>query len=465
MRSGESEPGFVVFIAAIAALGGFLFGFDSGVINGTISALQETFDSNSVATGFSVASMLLGCAAGALVAGPFADRIGRKGMLLLTSIGFAVSAWGSGIANSEAEFIAYRLLGGVAVGAASVLSPAYISEIAPTNVRGRLASLQQLAIVLGIVGAFLSNYVLAKMAGSAKASLWLGFPAWRWMFWMECAPALALLVGTFLIPESPRYLVARGRFDEARAIFARLSGEDAGTLVESVRSTLHTDRPPRLGDLVERETRRVYPLVWVGIGLSVFQQFVGINVVFYYGEVLWRAAGFSEEDALVANVASGVVNVLATFVAIALVDRLGRKPLLSMGSWGMGLALGLLAICFSRSTLDPTGVLHMSPTTGSVALVAANVYVFCFGVSWGPCVWVLLGEMFPNQYRAAALSVSASVQWIANFVVIMTFPSLLETLGLPLSYAIYAGFAALSLVFVRTRVRETKGLSLEEMTS
>lgn len=465
MGAGENSGSFVVFIAAIAALGGFLFGFDSGVINGTVSALRETFGSDSVTTGFSVASMLLGCAAGALVAGPGADRLGRKRMLLITSVGFAVSAWGSGVANFELEFIAYRLLGGVAVGAASVLSPAYIAEIAPPSARGRLASLQQLAIVLGIVGAFLSNYLLARAAGGAKGLLWFGFPAWRWMFWMECVPSLALLVGTFLIPESPRFLVGRGRLDEARAIFSRISDEDPAGLVERVRATLDGDRPPRITDLVDAATRRLYPLVWVGIGLSVFQQFVGINVVFYYGEVLWRAAGFSEEDALVANVASGVVNVLSTFVAIALIDRLGRKPLLAVGSLGMSFALGGLAFCFAGASLDASGILHMSPTTGTFALLSANAYVFFFGISWGPCVWVLLGEMFPNQYRAAALSVSASVQWIANFCVILSFPTLLETLGLPLSYGLYGLFAVLSLLFVRTAVRETKGLALEEMRS
>jgi SP family sugar:H+ symporter-like MFS transporter len=459
----KTSMGYVVLIAAVAAIGGFLFGFDSGVINGTVSALQHTFDSSSAGTGFSVASMLLGSAAGAFFAGPLADRYGRKALLLLTAVGFAVSAAGSGFADSSVVFVAFRLVGGVAIGAASVLAPAYISEVAPAHVRGRLASLQQLAIVMGILLAFLSNYAIAHVAGSAEATLWLGEEAFRWMFWVGIVPALALFLGVLFIPESPRYLVAVGRSGEAEHVFARVGGGIPSKMVESVKASLASDHTPSFRDLVDPTTKRWFPLVWVGIGLSVLQQFVGINVVFYYGEVLWRSAGFTESEALQVNLVSGTVNVLSTFVAMALIDRLGRRPLLLAGSVGMALTLTGLAVCFGQGTLDASGNLVLPGGIGKAALVLANVYVFSFGVSWGPVVWVLLGEMFPNQYRGAALSVGASVQWVANFVITMTFPVLLAGLGLSLSYAIYALFAAVSIVFVLRAIRETKGRTLEQM--
>jgi SP family sugar:H+ symporter-like MFS transporter len=462
-ESKSHSLGYVVLIASVAAIGGFLFGFDSGVINGTVAALGKQFNSSSVGTGFSVASMLLGSAIGALVAGPLADRWGRKPLLLVTAVGFAVSAAGSGWADSTAVFVAYRLIGGAAVGGASVLAPAYISEVAPAHVRGRLASLQQLAIVLGILAAFLSNYAIAEGAGSASAPFWLGELAFRWMFWACIVPALALFVGVLFIPESPRFLVSKGQLAEANRVFAKVGGGDPGEMVQSVQQSLVADHPPRLIDLIDPATGWPFLLVWVGIGLSVFQQFVGINVVFYYGEVLWRSAGFTESEALQVNLASGTVNVASTFVAIALIDRLGRRPLLLAGSIGMALTLGGLAFCFSLGTLDAHEQLTLSPQIGRVALVLANLYVFCFGVSWGPVVWVLLGEMFPNQYRAVALSVAASIQWIANFVITVSFPVLLAKLGLSLSYAVYAAFAVLSLVFVARSVRETKGRTLEQM--
>jgi SP family sugar:H+ symporter-like MFS transporter len=462
-ESKSNSLGYVTLIASVAAIGGFLFGFDSGVINGTVAALGKQFNSSSVGTGFSVASMLLGSAIGALVAGPLADRWGRKPLLLVTAVGFAVSAAGSGWADSTAVFVAYRLIGGAAVGGASVLAPAYISEVAPAHVRGRLASLQQLAIVLGILAAFLSNYAIAEGAGSASAPFWLGELAFRWMFWACIVPALALFVGVLFIPESPRFLVSKGQLAEANRVFAKVGGGDPGEMVQSVQQSLVADHPPRLIDLIDPATGWPFLLVWVGIGLSVFQQFVGINVVFYYGEVLWRSAGFTESEALQVNLASGTVNVASTFVAIALIDRLGRRPLLLAGSIGMALTLGGLAFCFSLGTLDAHEQLTLSPQIGRVALVLANLYVFCFGVSWGPVVWVLLGEMFPNQYRAVALSVAASIQWIANFVITVSFPVLLAKLGLSLSYAVYAAFAVLSLVFVARSVRETKGRTLEQM--
>lgn len=463
-RATARSGAYTTFIASVAAIGGFLFGFDSGVINGTVTALSESFGSDAAGTGFSVASMLLGCAVGALVAGPAADRAGRKVMMLVTAFAFAISAWGSGVSAATTEFVLYRLLGGVAVGSASVLAPAYISEVAPPELRGRLASLQQLAIVTGILGAFLSNFAIAQASGGASQPWLLGHSAWRWMFWMEILPAGAFLLGALLIPESPRFLVAVGRAEKARRVFARLVGEEqAEELLRRVQSTVSADRRPRMSDLLDETTRRLSPIVWVGLLLSIFQQFVGINVVFYYGAILWRAAGLSEAAALQVNLISGTVNLLSTFLAMALIDKWGRKPLLLAGSGMMAVTLLGLGACFAQGVLGPDGALHLSDGVALLALVLANLYVFSFGMSWGPCVWVLLGEMFPNRIRGAALSVSASAQWVANFSITVTFPILLASLGLAISYGIYGAFAVLSFFFVLKFVRETRGRALEDM--
>jgi MFS transporter, SP family, sugar:H+ symporter len=454
---------YIFGISAVAALGGFLFGFDSGVINGTVDALNGAFHSSNLGSGFNVASLLLGCAVGAFLAGTLADKFGRRSVLIVTSIFFIWGSWGAGIAHGSLEFIFYRVMGGLAVGAASIVCPAYISEIAPSAIRGRLSSLQQLAIVLGLFFAFLSNYLFAGAAGTAGNSFWWGFQAWQWMFWAEIIPSAAFFLGLLFIPESPRYLVAANRAETARAVLARLGHPEPDKKVREIQETLRTGHKPRMSDLYDPVIKRIRPILWVGIGLAAFQQLVGINVVFYYGEVLWRAAGFSESNALFQNVISGAVNIGSTFVAIALVDKWGRKPLLIFGSIGMTVTLGILAWIFASSPLDEHGKLALTGSAGLSALIAANAYIFCFGVSWGPVMWVMLGEMFQNQFRGAALSVSGFVQWISNFAITMTFPILLGSFGLGGAYGLYTVFAAISIAFVMKLVRETKGKPLEEM--
>jgi len=465
MTSSEHHNTFQIFLmSVVAAIGGFLFGFDSGVINGTVDALKQAFHSTSVGSGFNVASMLLGCAVGAFIAGTLADKFGRRSILIVTAILFVWGSWGAGIAHGSLEFVIYRVMGGFAVGAASVLCPAYISEIAPANVRGRLASLQQLAIVLGLFFAFLSNYIFAWASGSPSNKFWWGFETWQWMFWAEIIPSVAFLLGLLFIPESPRYLVAAGQPAKAQGVLARLGHPgDAERKVREIQDTLKAGHKPRMSDLLDPVTKSIRPVVWIGLGLAIFQQLVGINVVFYYGEVLWKAAGYSVSDALLINVISGAVNIGSTFVAMAFIDKLGRKPLLIFGSIGMTLTLGLLAVIFGTSAKDAAGNLLLSGPLGIAALLAANAYVFCFGVSWGPVMWVMLGEMFQNQFRGAALAVSGFAQWIANFAITMTFPPLLKAFGLGGAYGAYAFFGLLSIVFVLKLVRETKGMTLEEM--
>ena len=455
----------VIFLSFVAAIGGFLFGFDSGVINGTVDALQGAFNSDATGTGFNVASVLLGCVVGAFFAGTLADKFGRKPMMLTAGLVFILSAWGSGISEGSLEFVIYRLIGGLAVGAASILAPLYISEIAPSKIRGRLATLQQLMIVIGLFMAFMSNYVLAGLSGGAEEELWWGFQTWSWMFWAEILPASLFVLVLFFIPESPRYLVASNQSEKAIKVLASISNvAQATTKVADIQSTVRVDSRPKLGDIISKYTGKIHPLVWVGIGIAVLQQFTGINVIFYYGATLWQAAGFTEADALLTNVITGGVNIFFTIVAIVLIDRLGRKPLLLVGSIGQAVMLGVLAYLFGTATVDAANNLILEGNNGTYALIAANGYIAFFAASWGPVMWVMLGEMFPNQYRGAALAVCGIAQWGSNFAITMTFPIMLNYLGLGVSYGVYALFGLVAYFFVKSFVKETKGRSLEDMS-
>jgi SP family sugar:H+ symporter-like MFS transporter len=456
---------YIVVISCIATIGGFLFGFDSGVINGTVDGLRTAFDSDSMGTGFNVASMLLGCAIGAFFAGRLADRRGRRSIMRLAAVLFIISAWGSGIAGGSLEFVVYRILGGLAVGAASVLAPAYISEVTPAHFRGTLATVQQIAIICGLFLAFFSNYLIADAAGSSMNELWLGFEAWRWMFWMELIPATVFLVALFFIPESPRYLVLQRQHDKAIEVLTRLTGADAARRkADEIDASLAKDHHnPRLADLLDPQTGRIRRLVWVGIGLATFQQLVGINVVFYYGAVLWQSVGFTESDALLINIVSGGLSIAAVTAALLLVDRIGRKPILWIGSIGMAITLALVTFAFMNASTAADGSLSLDGIYGPLALVAANVYVMFFNFSWGPVMWVMLGEMFPNQIRGTGLAVSGLAQWGSNFGITMTFPIMLAGVGLAGAYGFYTACAVVSIFFVARMVHETKGLELEEM--
>jgi SP family sugar:H+ symporter-like MFS transporter len=455
----------IILISCVATIGGFLFGFDSGVINGTVDGLKQAFHSTSAELGFEVASMLLGCAVGAFSAGRLGDLWGRRTVLLIASFMFLLSALGAGFATTSAVFVAARVLGGFAVGAASVMSPAYIAEVASARYRGRLATVQQIAIISGLFCAFLSNYVLAQAAGGSVGVLWLGQEAWRWMFWMMAIPSLIFLLLLLTIPESPRFLVVKKRKDEALAVLERLYGAAAArTKFAAIEVSLSEDHHrPRLSDLVSKATGKLRPIVWVGIGLATFQQLVGINVVFYYGAVLWQAVGFSESDALLINVLSGGLSIGACIVTVFLIDRIGRKPLLWIGSTGMAVTLGLVTIAFASATLDAGGKLALSGSMGVLALVAANVYVIFFNVSWGPVMWVMLGEMFPNQIRGSGLAVAGAAQWTANFLITVSFPVLLTSIGLAGAYGLYTLAALVSIYFVLRYVHETRGKELEQM--
>ncbi|MFZ9045976.1 MAG: sugar porter family MFS transporter [Cyclobacteriaceae bacterium] len=461
----KTNTSYIILITLVATLGGFLFGFDSGVINGTVKGLESAFDAKDIASGFNVASMLLGCALGAFFAGRLADQYGRKMMLIISAVLFVISAYGSGIATSSPEFIFYRILGGLAVGAASVMAPAYISEIAPAKYRGALATVQQIAIISGLFISFVSNYLLANTSGSAENILWMGYETWRWMFWMELIPAGLFFLLLFTIPESPRFLVASRKLDKAKAVLSKLYGDVAGPQkVDDIDASLASDHhQPKLSDLYDSTRGKIRSIVWVGVGLATFQQLVGINVVFYYGAVLWQAVGFGESDALLINVVSGALSIAAVLVSLVLVDRIGRKPILVIGSIGMSVTLALVVLSFSTGSIGATGTLELSEQMGILALLAANAYVIFFNFSWGPVMWVMLGEIFPNQLRGSGLAVSGVAQWGSNFLITLTFPVLL-TVGLSLAYSIYTIFAIISIFFVVKLVHETKGKELEQMT-
>lgn len=455
-----SSGGTAVRIASVAALGGLLFGYDSAVINGAVSSIQAHFGINNASLGFAVASALLGAAAGAMTAGRMADRLGRIAVMKIAAVLFLISAIGTGLATSVWLIVLFRIVGGVGVGVASVIAPAYIAETSPPRIRGRLGSLQQLAIVSGIFLSLAIDYALAHLAGGASKDLWLGLEAWRWMFLMMAVPAVLYGVLAYTIPESPRYLVASHRIPEARKVLTMLLGEkNLEITIDRIQSTLQREDKPSWRDL-RKPTGGLYGIVWVGLGLSIFQQFVGINVIFYYSNVLWEAVGFDESQSFLITVITSVVNIVTTLIAIALIDKIGRKPLLLIGSTGMAVTLATMAIIFGTAH-QVNGTPQLGDVTGPVALIAANLFVVAFGMSWGPVVWVLLGEMFPNRIRAAALGLAAAGQWAANWLITVTFPQLREVLGV--AYGFYALCALLSGLFVWKWVMETKGVSLEDM--
>jgi len=453
----------IAAIVGVATIGGFMFGYDSGAINGTQEGLKSTFGLSEGALGLTVSALLPGCALGAFMAGRLADSAGRRMVMMLAAILFLFSALASGAAGTALILAIARFFAGAAVGAASVLSPAYISEVTPASIRGRLSSVQQVMIIGGLTGAFLANYFLAQAAGSSLGAFWLGYPAWRWMFWVQAAPALLFLLTLLVIPESPRFLVAKGRMAEAEAVLTRLFGAGvAATKAQEIRASLVSDHEPKMSDLNDPATGKWRRIVWIGIGLAVFQQLVGINVVFYYGAVLWQAVGFSEADALKINILSGALSILSCLAAIGLIDKIGRKPLLLIGSIGMSATLGILTWCFSVGTFAD-GHLTLPEGVGTIALIAANVYVIFFNFSWGPVMWVMLGEMFPNQLRGSGLAVAGAAQWLANFAISFSFPWLAANIGLPITYGFYTACAFLSVIFVMRMVYETKGRELEDM--
>ncbi|WP_053739778.1 MULTISPECIES: sugar porter family MFS transporter [unclassified Streptomyces] len=451
--------GHVIFIAAAAAMGGFLFGYDSAVINGAVEAIRGRYDVGSAALAQVIAIALIGCAIGAATAGRMADRIGRIRCMQISAALFTISAVGSALPFALYDLAFWRIVGGFAIGMASVIGPAYIAEVAPAAYRGRLGSFQQAAIVVGIAISQLVNWGILNAAGGDQRGELLGVEAWQVMLGVMVVPAVLYGLLSFAIPESPRFLISVGRDERAREVLREVEGDsaDLDARVAEIEHAMKSEHKSTFRDLLGGSFF-FKPIVWIGIGLSVFQQFVGINVAFYYSSTLWQSVGVDPTESFFYSFTTSIINIVGTVIAMIFVDRIGRRPLALIGSVGMVIGLALEAWAFSFDLVDG----KLPATQGWVALVAAHVFVLFFALSWGVVVWVFLGEMFPNRIRAAALGVAAAAQWIANWAITASFPSLADW-NLSLTYVIYTIFAALSIPFVLRFVKETKGKTLEEM--
>ncbi|GHA93459.1 sugar porter family MFS transporter [Streptomyces chryseus] len=451
--------GHVIFITAAAAMGGFLFGYDSSVINGAVEGIRGKYDVGSATLAQVIAIALIGCAIGAATAGRIADRIGRIRVMQIAAALFTISAVGSALPFALWDLAFWRVLGGIAIGMASVIGPAYIAEVAPPAYRGRLGSFQQAAIVIGIAVSQLVNWGILNLADGDQRGELLGIEAWQVMLGVMVVPAVLYGLLSFAIPESPRFLISVGKVDKAKAILADVEGKhiDLDLRVNEIELAMRSEHKSTFKDLLGSRFGFL-PIVWVGIGLSVFQQLVGINVAFYYSATLWQSVGINPSDSFFYSFTTSIINIVGTVIAMIFVDRIGRRPLALIGSAGMALALAFEAWAFSADLIDG----KLPHAQGVVALIAAHVFVLFFALSWGVVVWVFLGEMFPNRLRAAALGVAASAQWIANWAITASFPSLSEW-NLSGTYMIYTFFAVLSIPFVLKFVKETKGKALEEM--
>lgn len=449
----------VIFITAAAAMGGFLFGYDSSVINGAVEAIQSRYDIGSATLAQVIAIALIGCAIGAATAGRIADRIGRIRCMQIASVLFTISAIGSALPFALWDLAMWRIIGGFGIGMASVIGPAYIAEVSPPAYRGKLGSFQQAAIVIGIAVSQLVNYGILQAANGNQRGQLLGVEAWQVMLGVMVIPAVIYGLLSFAIPESPRYLISAGKEARAKQVLADVEGTDIDldARVAEIEHAMRREHKSTFKDLLGGGFyfKRI---VWIGIGLSAFQQLVGINVAFYYSSRLWQSVGIDPTTSFFYSFTTSIINIIGTVVAMIFVDRIGRRPLVLIGSVGMVIGLALEAWAFSYHLVHG----KLPTAQGWVALIAAHWFVFFFAMSWGVVVWVLLGEMFPNKIRAAALGVAASAQWIANWAITASFPSLSDW-NLSATYVIYTFFAALSIPFVLLFVKETKGRTLESM--
>ena len=448
MSSQSAEVGRVgsnKLVYFFGALGGLLFGYDTGVIAGAILFINEDLGLSPFTSGLVVSSLLVGAMIGAAFAGPIADATGRRRLVLVAAIIFAVGAIGAALATSAGLLILFRFVLGLAVGAASLIVPLYLAEVAPTEIRGAVASLNQLMIVTGILVAYIANSALA------------GAEAWRWMIALAVIPSLLLFLGMLFMPETPRWLVSKDRDEEAREVLRRTRDE---TAVEAEMSDIKRVEGQEEGGLGELLASWVRPALLVGMGLAIFQQIIGINTIIYYAPTTLTNVGFGNSAAILANAGIGVINVTMTLVAIRFIDRVGRKPLLLLGAAGMALSLAILGLT-SLLLPEPSGV----SLVGIITLVCLALFIAAFAVSWGPIVWVMLGEIFPLKVRGSAMAVATVLLWGANFVVSLSFPVLLEALGIGWLFLGYSLIGLAALFFVRSFVTETKGRSLEKIES
>lgn len=447
---------FVFFICLVSAMGGLLFGYDWVVIGGAKPFYEAFFGiaDNPAQQAWAMSSAILGCLLGATTAGMMADRYGRKPLLVISAAIFLLSAYTTGAFSNYTGFIAARFIGGVAIGIASALSPMYIAEVAPTQIRGKLVTLNQMTIVIGILAAQIVNMLIAEpmpdgITSAGIVETWNGQQGWRWMFWAEAFPAALFLIMACLIPESPRWLTLVGRIERAESVFFKIGGKSyAAESIAQVRNAEKNSERAGLGALFNR---RYTPVLILGIVIAVFQQWCGTNVIFNYAQEIFQAAGFPIGDMFFNIVVTGVANVVFTFVAIFTVDRWGRRKLMLFGALGLGGIYLILGTCY---------FLHVSGIVMVVCVVAA---IACYAMSLGPITWVLLAELFPNKVRAAAMGVCTFALWTGCFTLTYTFPLLNSGLGSYGTFWLYALICLAGFVYLKRRLPETKGKSLEQL--
>ena len=445
---------FLLLITSVSALGGLLFGYDTGVINGAQFYLTKYFELDATMQGFVVGSALIGCFVGAILAGPLSIKIGRKHSLIISAILFTISAWGSGLPSFLPESVSllvfFRLIGGLGIGVASMNAPMYIAEIAPARKRGNLVTYYQLAVVIGFFIVFLATYFIGSKLTEAQ-NLQFG---WRRMFWSELIPSLSFLLLLFLVPKSPRWLALKGKKEESLEVLIKIHGEENAELEnQEIQDSLQSNKET---SNINYFKKGVLIIIVIGSVLSILQQFTGINAVLYYGsDIFEKALGFGKEDVLLQQVLLAFVNLIFTFIAMATVDKFGRKPLIYIGSLGMIIGFLLLGVTLQQQSM------------GFLSLLGVLIFIGAFAMSMGPVVWVLLSEMFPNKLRSVAMSVAVAAQWAANYFVTQTFPMVTESemnnnsfWNGSLPYFIFIGFIILIMLFTYKYIPETKGKSL-----
>jgi SP family xylose:H+ symportor-like MFS transporter len=452
-----NKKAFLLLITAISALGGLLFGYDTGVINGAQFYLSKHFDLDSAMKGWVVGSALIGCLFGAIVAGPLSIRFGRKHSLIISAVLFTISAYGSGLPSIFPEsltlLVVFRIIGGLGIGIASMNAPMYIAEIAPSHIRGKMVTYYQLAIVIGFFVVFLTTYFIGNNLSEAEN---IAF-GWKRMFWSELIPSGLFLILLFFVPKSPRWLALKGNDADALEILIKIHGDDqAYREIEEIKGSLKRDKT---GIKVNYFSKIILGIIVIGTTLSVLQQFTGINAVLYYGaDIFEKALGFGKDDILAQQILLAFINLVFTFIAMFTVDKFGRKPLLYIGSIGMIIGFLLLGITLQQQTV------------GFLSLLGVLIFIASFALSMGPVVWVLLSEMFPNKIRSVAMSVAVAAQWAANYVVSQSFPVVMDselnngtTWNGSLPYFIFIVFILLIMIITYKYIPETKGKSLEEI--
>lgn len=441
-------------ISLISAMGGFLFGYDWVVIGGAKPFYEVFFGIENFPStqGFVMGSAIIGCILGVMVAGSLSDKYGRKPLMFIASIIFIVAAIGTGIVSDLKWFITYRILGGIGIGIASNVSPIYIAEVSPGNIRGRFVSINQLTIVLGILAAQMVNWLIAEpMApGEEILSSWNGQMGWRWMFWAGGVPAVFFFLLIFLVPESPRWLAMQLRYEQSAGILARIGGLDyAKEEIASIKATVNSLKEKiNYKLLFEKKTRRI---LIIGIVIAIFQQWCGINVIFNYAQEVFAAAGYGVSDILFNIVITGVTNVAFTLIGMYTVDKLGRRALMLFGAIGLACIYAILGTCYYFEI------------TGVAVLIMVVAAIACYAMTLAPVTWVVLSEIFPNRIRGMAMAVSTFALWTACFILTFTFPLLNKGLGAYGTFWLYGIVCLSGFVFIKMTLPETKGKSLEEI--